>query len=176
MQKVKGQKVWRCWGLVAAGVRLRLFSSMVGSVLFHVAEVWAVQLVAAALAGSIRDGTSLMQRWLGFLRRLEGHAQWRCDARDGWAAAVSAMAEEGAAPLEPAVPAVGCFGVPERPQHAARSRTPSGTRLAEQSWAGWMGCWLWHWALLAACGTAGPLAAQRAAPSTAGTDTPHWGD
>jgi hypothetical protein len=39
-------------GVVAEGVRLRLFSTMVDSVLSHGAEVWAVQLVTAAVAGS----------------------------------------------------------------------------------------------------------------------------
>ncbi len=45
----------RCAALgVAAGVRLRLISTMVDSVLSHGAEMWAVQLVAAAVAGSTR--------------------------------------------------------------------------------------------------------------------------
>jgi hypothetical protein len=34
-------------GVVAVGVRLRLFSTVVDSVLSHGAEVWAVQLVTA---------------------------------------------------------------------------------------------------------------------------------
>jgi hypothetical protein len=37
------------------GVRLRLFSTMVDSVLSHAAKMWAVQFVAAAVAGSTRD-------------------------------------------------------------------------------------------------------------------------
>ena len=67
-------------GIVAAGVRLSLFSTMVDSVLSHGAEVWAVQLVAAAAAGSPRGGTcgsgsAAEALHLGHLRRLLGVRQ-----------------------------------------------------------------------------------------------------
>ncbi len=56
-------------------MRLRLFSTMVDSVLSHGADVWAVQVVAAATAGSTGDGTcssgsGAETLHLGFLRRL----------------------------------------------------------------------------------------------------------
>ena len=67
-------------GVVAAAVRLRLFSTMVDSVLSHGAEVWAVQLVAAAAAGSTRggmcgSGSAAEALHLGYLRRLLGVRQ-----------------------------------------------------------------------------------------------------
>ena len=67
-------------GVVAAVVRLRLFSTMVDSVLSHGAEVWAVQLVAAATTGSAGGGTcssgsGAERMHLGFLCRLLGVRQ-----------------------------------------------------------------------------------------------------
>jgi hypothetical protein len=67
-------------GVGAAGVRLRLFSTMVDSVLSHGAEMWAVQLVAAAVAGSTRggmcgSGSAAETMHMGYLRRLLGVRQ-----------------------------------------------------------------------------------------------------
>ncbi len=80
----KGQTL-RCaaLGVVAAGVRLRLFSTMVDSVLSHGAEVWVVQLVAAAVAGNTGAGicgsrSAAEARGLSPPppRCAAGHAQW----------------------------------------------------------------------------------------------------
>ena len=67
-------------GVVAARVRMRLFSTMVDSVLSHGAEVWAVQLVAAAAAGgsqggSCSSGSAAEALHVGHLRRLLGVRQ-----------------------------------------------------------------------------------------------------
>jgi len=62
-------------GIEAAGVQLRLFSTMVDSVLSHGAEVWGVQLVAQAAANGGSGGSAAERLQLGFMRQLLGVRQ-----------------------------------------------------------------------------------------------------
>ena len=78
-------------GIEAASVHLRLFSTMVDSVLSYGAEVWGVQLAAAAAAGSGSAGSAAERLQLTYLRHLLG-------VRQGTPSAV-VLAETGEQPL-----------------------------------------------------------------------------
>ena len=62
-------------GIEAADVQLRLFSTMVDSVLSYGAEVWGVQLAAKAAARGGSAGSAAERLHLGFLRQLLGVRQ-----------------------------------------------------------------------------------------------------
>ena len=62
-------------GIEAAPLRLRLFSTMVDSVLSYGAEVWGPQLAAAAVAGSGSTGCAAQRLHQGFLRQQLGVSQ-----------------------------------------------------------------------------------------------------
>ena len=142
-------------GVVAAGVRLRLFSTMVDSVLSHGSEVWAVQLVAAAAAGSTKGGTcssgsGAETLHLGFLRRLLGVRQ---STPNG-----TVLLETGEQPLWVrwlrraarlwnrlgAAPAGSLLRRAFETSLQLAADTPTGTRLAEQPWAGQLAIALGH--------------------------------
>lgn len=78
-------------GIEAASVHLRLFSIMVDSVMSYGAEVWGVQLVAKAAAGSGSAGSAAERLQLSYLRQLLG-------VRQGTPNAV-VLAETGEQPL-----------------------------------------------------------------------------
>ncbi|KAI3432579.1 hypothetical protein D9Q98_004128 [Chlorella vulgaris] len=68
----------RCaaWGVEAAPLQLRLFSTMVDAVLSYGSEVWGMQLAAASAAGktSKAAGSNAESLHLAHLRRLLGAA------------------------------------------------------------------------------------------------------
>jgi hypothetical protein len=62
-------------GIEAAPVQLRLFSTMVDSVLSYGAEVWGMQLAAKAASSSGSSGSAAEKLQLSYLRRLLGVRQ-----------------------------------------------------------------------------------------------------
>jgi hypothetical protein len=62
-------------GVEAAPLRMRLFSTMVDSVLSYGAEVWGIQLAAAAAGGSGSTGCRAQRLHLAFLRMQLGVSQ-----------------------------------------------------------------------------------------------------
>ena len=62
-------------GLEAPRMQLRLFSSLVDSVLSYDAEVWGMQLAAKASTGSGSTGCAAEKLHLSFLRNLVGLRQ-----------------------------------------------------------------------------------------------------
>ena len=142
-------------GVVAASVRLRLFSTMVDSVLSHGAEVWAVQLVAVATAGNTRggacsSGSGAETLHLGFLRRLLGVRQATPNG--------AVLLETGEQPLWVrwirraarlwnrlvAEPAGSLLRRAFETSLQLAADAPPGLRLAEQSWAGQLAVALGH--------------------------------